>query len=267
MNIRGKLALVTGASSGIGAATAHALANAGARVLLVARSADKLQALADQIKAAGGEAFVVPADLMQTEAVWALAEQVVRDFGVPDILINNAGAGRWLTVEETAKGEAEKMMALPYFAAFNLTRALLPQMKARGGAIVNVNSVAVGLTWPGATAYAAARAAIGAFSNGLAAELRGSGINVTHAIFGKVASDYWQHNPGSEPRLPKINAYLPTLTPETVAKAIVCAIVHRRRKVVRPRLFVLFFALNILFPRITGSLLSMGWQRPREQEK
>lgn len=261
MQINGKLALITGASSGIGAATAMALAKSGAKVILVARSEERLQTLCHQINIAGGQAHYLVADLSDRTSVQSLAQQVLRDFGVPDILINNAGAGRWLTVEETQAGEAEQMMALPYFAAFNITRALLPDMKAHGGAIVNVNSVAVGLTWPGAVAYSAARAALGAFSDGLAAELRGTGVTVTHAIFGEVASDYWQHNIGSEQRLPKINAFLPTLTPEYVAKTIVFAIKYRCRKVVRPRIFYLFFMLNALFPRTTKLLLSLGWKK------
>ena len=185
------------------------------------------------------------------------------EFGVPDILINNAGAGRWLAVDETPPDEAEKMMALPYFAAFNLTHALLPRMTERGGAIVNVNSVAVGLSWPGATAYAAARAALGAFSRGLAAELQGSGIVVTHAIFGKVSSAYWQHNPGSDTRLPRINKQLPTLTPEYAADTIIRVIVNNRRNIVRPRIFKLFF-FNKMFRIIRFSITRIpfaesGW--------
>ncbi len=262
MKIQGKLALVTGASSGIGAATAHALAMAGAHVLLVARSEDDLQAVANQIKYSGGQVDYLVADLSRGEMVRALAEKVMSDFGTPDILINNAGAGRWLSVEETAAGDAEKMMALPYFAAFNLTHALLPHIKAKGGNIVNVNSVAVGLTWPGATAYSAARAALGAFSNALSAELHDSGVHVTHAIFGKVSSSYWKNNPGSDTRLPKINVNLPTLTPEYAADTIVNAILHNRRKIVRPRIFMLFFALNAIFPVTTGALLRMGWNKP-----
>src|ERR1039458_4785329 len=205
MKIAGMTALVTGASSGIGAATAQALAGWGAHVLLLARDRERLAAVALAIRTQGGRADVYPVDLSDPNAVAAVANAVLKDTGAPDILVNNAGAGRWLSVLETSPDELQQMMALPYFAAFNLTRELLPAMKQRrSGRIVNVTSVASRLVWPGATAYTAGRCAMDALTKGLRLALSGSGIGVTLAMFGTVDSQYWKHNPGSRERLPGI---------------------------------------------------------------
>lgn len=264
MDILGKLALITGASSGIGEATARAMADKGAHVLLVARSADRLSAIAQEISAHRGTANWYAADLSKPDRVAEIAREVVHKHGVPDILVNNAGAGRWLTVEETGAAELEQMTALPYFAAFNLTRELLPPMRMRrSGHIVNVTSVAGRLIWPGAAGYSAARAAMTAFSKSLEMETRGSGINVTLAMFGKVDSAFWQHNPGSEERLPRANTFLPTLTTQQSADAIVHAVAKELRTIVRPRIFRLFFLLNALTPGTTSRVLRLGWRNVR----
>lgn len=215
--------------------------------------------MALEILDAGGKADFFAIDLSQPEAVSELANKVVNEIGVPDILVNNAGAGRWLTIEETEAAELEQMMALPYFAAFNITRELLSHMRKRGsGHVVNVTSVAARLIWPGAAGYAAARAAMVAFSKALETETHGSGINVTLAMFGKVASPFWQHNPGSEDHLPKVNAYLPTLSTQEVADAIVRAIERNAGTIVLPRIFRFLFLLNVLTPKTTSAVLRLG---------
>ncbi len=153
------------------------------------------------------------------------------------------------------------MMALPYFAAFNLTRELLPHMRKRGsGHVVNVTSVAARLIWPGAAGYAAARAAMVAFSKALETETRGSCIKVTLAMFGKVSSPFWRHNPGSEDHLPKVNEYLSTLSTQEVADAIVRAVERNAGTIVLPRIFRFLFLLNSLTPRTTSRVLRLGWK-------
>ena len=261
MMTQGKLVLITGASSGIGEATAKAIAQKAGRVVLVARTASNLEKVAQEIIEAGGKAEFFAIDLSQPEAVSELAHKVIGEIGVPDILVNNAGAGRWTTIEKTEAAELEQMMALPYFAAFNLTRELLSHMRERGsGHIVNVTSVAARLIWPGAAGYAAARAAMVTFSKALETETRGSGINVTLAMFGKVSSPFWRHNPGSEDNLPKVNAYLPTLSTQEVADAIVSAVERNAGSIVLPRIFRFLFLLNSLTPRTTSKVLRLGWK-------
>jgi NAD(P)-dependent dehydrogenase (short-subunit alcohol dehydrogenase family) len=142
MDITGRKIVVTGASRGIGRATAEALARAGGRVALVARSAEVEVATA-AIVAQGRQARGYLADLGKPADVDEMARRVIGDFGPPDIVVNNASAGRWLYVEETPAEEVVAMMAAPYFAAFYVTRAFLPAMLERGrGYLVNVNSPA-----------------------------------------------------------------------------------------------------------------------------
>jgi len=264
MNISGGTAIITGASSGIGAATARALAAKGARVVLIARDQQRLSAVASGIQQSNGWAKAYPADLSDASAVAAVASSILSEVGAPDILINNAGAGRWLSVLETGAQDVEAMMAVPYFAAFNLTRELLPSMKQRGsGCIVNVTSVASRVTWLGATAYIAARRAMDGFNEGLRLELAGSGIHVTLAMFGSIETAYWANNPGSRERLPRITSMAPVLTEQQVADAIVVGIERDRRLVLKPSIFWLVLGLNALFPRTTERLmLRTGWKAP-----
>jgi short-subunit dehydrogenase len=260
IDLRNKLVVVTGASSGIGAATARALAGRGARVALVARDQQRLCEVERQITSTQGHATVYSADLADVAATAGLAADVIAREGLPDVLINNAGAGRWLTVEETPPEAVASMMAVPYFAAFNLTRAFLPGMRRRGsGCVLNVTSVASRLVWPGATAYMAARCAMLSFSESLRAELEGSGVRVTTAILGTVDTPYWSHNPGSEQRLPRAGSNTRRLTADEAARALVGGIERGARQIVLPRVFRLILLMNALAPRTTTRIMSRGW--------
>ena len=241
--------LVTGASSGIGAATARAMSRRGARVLLVARSKDRLEALAREL-GAGAAAF--PCDAGDRRAVAAMAERVQAEHGVPDVIVNCAGAGRWLSIEDTDPEEFLEMAAAPYFAAFLVTRAFIEGMLARGsGWVVNVDSPASKIAWPGAVAYISARGAMRGFDAALRADLRGSGVGVTHLVPAKVSSEYFRHNAGSEERIPAVARLIPTLTPEQVAEEICRAVERRRREVVIPFALRVFFWCERLMPRPT----------------
>jgi uncharacterized protein len=268
MKIRGKLVVITGASSGIGEATARAVARKGGKVILLARSKTELERVAGEIRALGGSASFFPVDLSNAGDLSRAAQTIIAEQGAPDIVINNAGAGRWLTVGEAGEGDAQQMMAVPYIAAFDLTRAFLPHMLERGsGHIVNVTSVASFLVWPGAAAYTAARWAMAGFTRALQAELRGSGVSATLAVFGSVSSPYWKHNPGSKERLPRINGLITTLTPEQTARAIVRGIEWNARNVIKPGIFRLLFLLNALFPGTTGMFMRIGWKRSQAIER
>ena len=141
-----------------------------------------------------------------------MAERISADVGTPDIIVNNAGAGQWKFVDETTQQEAVQMMAVPYFAAFYVTHAFLPGMLRRNaGHIVNVSSVGSRFVWPGATAYLAARWAVRGFTEALRADLAGTRIGVTLFECGVVRSPYWEHNPGSRERVPKMGKLVPKL--------------------------------------------------------
>jgi short-subunit dehydrogenase len=252
-----KLVLVTGASSGIGEATAKLYAAHGARLLLLARNPERLEGVAGAIKREGGEARAFPIDLANASAVAALAARLEREFGAPDILINNAGAGRWLPFLETTAEEALAMIEVPYLAAFNLTRALLPGMLARkSGAIACITSPASYLAWPNASAYTAARRALAGFAEVLRSELAGTGVTVTLVVLGTVESPYWEHNPGSRQHLPPTNPKLmPPMTSEAAAEAIFAGVEGHKRTVVKPAILRALFLLNALAPRLVARQL------------
>jgi uncharacterized protein len=266
VQIENRVVLITGASTGIGASTARAMARKGARVLLLARTEAALQQVAADITAHGGEAHVYPVDLSDPAAVDRVAQTIKREVGTPDVLINNAGAGRWLSVDETSPAEAIQMMAVPYFAAFAVTHAFLPEMLRRNsGQIVNVTSPACYMAWPGATAYTAARWAMRGFTEALRADLHRTALQVTLIVPGKVSSPYFEHNPGAEERMPKIARIYGTLTPEQVADAIVYSVEHKRREIVFPLLVRLTVLTHNLLPRpIEWLMIVTGWRRPAD---
>lgn len=253
VDVRGKLVVVTGASSGIGAATAEALGAAGARVVLMARTQAALDSVADGVRRRGGEAHVIAVDVGDSAAAFAAAEQVLAEAGVPDVIVNNAGAGRFLFIDETEPEEFEQMARVPYFAAFFVTKAFLPAMLERGsGQIVVVNTPASLFAWPGALGYTAARFALRGFTEALRADLRGSGLGVSSVTPAKVSTPYFERNPGAEARIPRISKITPTITPERTAQAIVRAIERESRDVYIP--FAL--KLNVIQARLTPGFIS-----------
>ncbi|MFD4351832.1 SDR family oxidoreductase [Nocardia sp. NPDC058518] len=181
--IAGKTVVLTGASSGVGKAAAHALGREGARVVLVARSAEPLAEVRDAVRAEGGDAEMITCDLADAEQNDALAEALLEQFGTVDVLVNNAGRSIRRGAADTTDRfhDYERTMALNYFGATRLTMGLLPSMLDAGtGHIVNVATwgVAAG-SMPLFTAYHASKAALGAFGRSLGAETRRRGVHVT----------------------------------------------------------------------------------------
>src|SRR5215207_6098475 len=230
MELPGRTVLITGASQGLGAATARLMAARGAEVLLLARSEDKLREVASTIESAGGRARVHPVDLADLDAVLATTEEIKGAGIIPDVIVNNAGIGRWLFIEETPLEEMRAIMAVPYFAAFAVTKAFSAEMAERGsGNICSVNSPGAWFPWPGSVAYTSARWALRGFSAALRIDMRGTGVTVTDVVMSKVASNYWENNPGSEERMPLVDRLIPTLSVDQAA-AIVARAVERERR-------------------------------------
>jgi short-subunit dehydrogenase len=231
MKLLGRTVLITGASSGIGEAVARAAYARGATVLLVARDELKLKALSAEL---GIRAHAYPCDVGHPAAITALADAVRADGHGVDVLVNNAGAGRWVSIEDASQEELLDMARVPYIAALLMTRAFVGDMLARrSGWIVTVNSGISRAVWPGAVGYASARWALRGLDLALKSDLRGTGVGTTEAVLGTVSSNYFANNPGSEDHLPKIAKMVPVISPAQAAEAI-CRGVERRRGTVIP---------------------------------
>jgi NADP-dependent 3-hydroxy acid dehydrogenase YdfG len=178
--LEGRVAVVTGASAGIGAATAKALAAAGARVVMGARRTERLAALEGEITAAGGTAASVPTDLRDPAQVARLVDAAAERFGQLDVLINNGAVGALGLVEDQTTDDWRTVLDTNVLAVIVASQAALRHMLPRGrGDILNVSSATVQSGWPYFAAYAASKAAVDAFTRSLRAEVSGRGLRVT----------------------------------------------------------------------------------------
>ncbi len=173
-------AIITGASSGIGAALAIAMGKRGASVVLIARRRDRLEAVAEQVREAGGTAYVRTADISKRDEAEAITKNAVESMGGVDVLVNNAGRGNMASVEDTTQEMIESMFALNVYALWYTTGVVLPHMKAqRKGHIVNISSVAGTMAFPFNSAYVAAKHACTGFTAALRSELVETGVEAS----------------------------------------------------------------------------------------
>ncbi len=250
VTLKGKTVVITGASSGIGAATANSMARRGAHVVLLARGIAGLEREAAEITAAGGRATVYPVDVSDGDAVEAVAERCLAEVGSVDVVVNNAGIGEWLFIDETSAEQMRAMMAVPAFAAFYVTKAFLPSMIARGsGQITTVNGPGAYAPWPGSMGYAMARWALRGFAEALRADLHGTGVGVTQVVMGHVASPYYENNPGTTDRIATLDRLIPTLSVEQAGEIVTKATERGRRDVFAPPLIRALIGLHKVMPR------------------
>src|SRR4051794_27080167 len=240
MQIRGSIAVVTGASSGIGAATARLLAERGATVIAVARRKDRLDDVVEQCRRSSTESIAAPGDVSDR----AFAEDVVRDaqqrFGGVDVVVNNAGISPGENPAAHAADDAERIMAVNFFGAVYVAGAALPGMlDRRRGSIVNVTSVSGYVPAPGEPAYGASKAALSRWSHGLAIDLHGTGVHVGVVSPGPIDTEIWQHT-GTEY---KGKLY----SPDVVGQGVVRAIERRLTHVTVPRRFG---AVSAMYPMV-----------------
>ncbi len=218
--LAGRSALVTGASRGIGAATARALAALGVRCVLVSRREGPLQGIAREI---GQGAVALPGDLADPAAALRVAEAATAALGAaPDIIVHAAGSFPLSAVEAVSDAELDLALSLNVAAPLRLTRALLPAMRARGaGHVVTIGSVADRNVFPSNVAYAASKHAVRAVHETLRAETRGTGIRAT--LISPAATDtaLWDaHDPDASAHLPSRHEML---RPEDIAEAVAWA--------------------------------------------
>ena len=184
----GKIAIVTGAGRGIGAATARAMGEAGANVVLASRTAEQLEAVADDVRAFGGQALVVPTDVNENANIEALAHATIEEFGRIDIVVNNAGGTPPRPFLDTSPGYFERAFHFNTTTAFVLSKAAVPHMIEQGeGTIVNISSAIGRLRDRGFTAYGTAKAALTHLTRLMAADLAPK-VRVNGIAVGSVAT-------------------------------------------------------------------------------
>ncbi|MDQ4062905.1 MAG: SDR family NAD(P)-dependent oxidoreductase [Actinomycetota bacterium] len=187
--LKGKVAIVTGASSGIGEATARALARRGAAVVLAARNEEKLGFLAREISAAGGQSSAVRTDVADEASVRAMVKRAAGEFGSVEILVNNAGLGLSGRVEELRADDLRYLFEVNLLGPLNCIQAALPHMQ-RGGCIINVSSVVGKRAIPKVGGYCASKSALNALSEALRVEVAERGISVTSIYPGTTRTSF-----------------------------------------------------------------------------
>lgn len=224
--LAGKVALITGASSGIGEATALVLAGAGARVAIAARRADRLDALAGRIAKAGGEALKIKADVTDNDEVTGMVDKVVAEWGRLDILVNNAGQMLLSPLAEARGDDLRHMVELNLTALMEITRIALPRLKQSRGHIVNVASVAGRVASPGSSGYAATKFGVVGFSEAVRREVYSDKVRVTVIEPGLVMTELGDHitNEDMKAGLEKRKETMEGLEAEDIAAAVLYAV-------------------------------------------
>ncbi len=245
-----KVVVITGASSGIGRETAIEFAREGAKTVLVSRSREKLDKVAEEIRALNPNVLVVPTDISSPEQVSNMVSDVVSHYGSIDVLFNNAGSSYVGRVEDDNFAEnAKKMMDADYFGTVNVTTEVLPIMKRQGsGYIMNMSSVVGKKAFPHFGGYSAAMHAISGFNDALRQEMRGSGINVS-IIHPALTQTPLLDNVKPEDMPPPFRRLTP-ISVETVAKAVLDGVEHNRARIILPFQPRLLFLSDLISARL-----------------
>lgn len=243
---KGLAALVTGASSGIGRQLALRLAQEGARVALVARREEELEAVAAEIRAGAGEALVLPCDVADSSQVSAAAERALEHFGAIDILVNNAGYGGQRTFLDWDLEDMERMMQVNYFGTLYFTKALLPQMVDRkSGWLVFVSSVTGRIASPEKSAYAATKFAMTGLAEALSLEVEGAGVHLLTVFPGVIQTPF--HRAEMLETMPaKTRASM--VEPEALVDAIFDALAKGKRELTFPGGIAAGYVVKALAP-------------------
>lgn len=252
-----KVAIVTGASSGIGRATALILAGQGALVALAARRAEELAGIAEQIKRQGGQAITVPTDVTQQVQVQKMVQAVIDYWGRVDILVSNAGEYIRAPIMDLDPAELQRSLDVNFFGGVYCVKAVLPHLLAQGsGHIVFVTSMDGKIGLPPDAPYVSAKFALTGFCEVLRQEVQGRGIAVTNVLPGRVDTGMIEHL--------QFKWISPKISAETVAKAIVNALRKQKPIVIVPPAAKLLYYINVLAPTLSDKLARYlrleGWE-------
>jgi len=253
--LRGSRAIVTGASSGIGRATALELARQGVRVLISARRGDRLQTLADAIRAAGGEVELLAGDIAEAAVRREALRLVEERFGGLDVLVNNAGVGAMGLFQDADEQRLRRVMEVNFFALVEMTRAALPLLRqGRRPIVVNVSSILGHRGVPYSSEYSASKFAVQGFSEAIRAEFTKLGIDVLVVSPGTTETEFFTSvlEKTGEPRWPKHRP----VSSEEVARQIVRGIRLNRHEIIPYRWGRVMCWLNRLSPRLMDRVMA-----------
>jgi short-subunit dehydrogenase len=247
MNLADKVILITGASSGIGRATAILTGKSGLPVIIAARRADRLAEVAREIESAGGKALSIQTDISDESQVSIMIDKALQQFGRIDVLINNAGIGLYATVEETTSEQIEKLWRVNYMGTFHAIKKVLPVMrKQQSGQIIVVASMSGRRGAAFKSAYCATKFAQIGLLESLRMELINTNIKCTLIFPGGTQTEFFEviENPGKR----DVRLYGSVQSAEQVAAEILNAIRNPRTEVITQRLGRLQILLNALSP-------------------
>jgi short-subunit dehydrogenase len=256
-NPQSKIVIITGASSGIGAATARRLARDRMRLTLAARRLERLESVAAEVESLGGQALIVQTDVRQYADLQRMVQATLDRWGRIDVLLNNAGVGHDGPLVDLKPGRIRDEIHINLIAVIEATHIVLPIMLRQGaGQIVNVASLAGLIATPNSSIYSATKFAVNGFTDSLRRELAGSGVRFSAFCPGftpsEISPTLKAHYEG-QPDAPRVMGLMPTTY---VADQIARLIHHPRRRVVVPRSWGVLVIVAFLFPGLADALIN-----------
>jgi NADP-dependent 3-hydroxy acid dehydrogenase YdfG len=244
-----QVAIVTGASSGIGWEVARRAARQGWRVVVAARRADRLDELVRKIKATGGQALAVTADMLNPADQERLIAATIAAYGRLDVLVNNAGFPLVGSFAENSPADLRRQWDVNVTTLVTLTRLALPHLEATGGVVINIGSIVGRVALPGAGTYSATKVAVAGLTDGLRRDLTRHGVRVCLVEPGPFATEFYLRSGGPEGKPPRWN-----YPPSVAAKPIVRLFTRPRRRITIPQWFAIPLTLGDWIARLAPGL-------------